>query len=112
MAENDVFLSSYGLIRFGLPNGQTLEAKPLPLERAAYFLGYCVTALADEPDDLIERRLQVVKRYHAIHKIATEFPAEIGAADALSDLTPIEVVGVAMRFFMASPTRNGQSPQT
>ena len=94
---NEVFRQSYGYIELTLANGNTLRAKPLPLEDAADWLDACVIALDEGAD--------TTARYRAVGKIVRDFPEAIGAGDAFEGMTPFEVAGAAFRFFTGRPMR-------
>jgi hypothetical protein len=76
------FLDGYNGIALELPNGRTVTGKVLPLARAAYYLG-----------------LFIKKDDGARDQIIAEFPAEVGLAAELNELTLEEFWEVFDAFF-------------
>lgn len=78
------FLEGYAGLQLELPNGRKVTGKVLPLKRAAYYLSLWEQRVSDP---------------QAKYKIFAEFPAEVGLAAELDELTIEEFWEVFNDFF-------------
>jgi hypothetical protein len=89
------FLDGYNGIALELPNGRKVTGKVLPLARAAYYLGLWM-----------QRKTEPT----VVHTILAEFPAEVGLAKELDELTIEEFWEVFDIFFGRRATPGAPPP--
>lgn len=100
MSAHRVVFESYAGVDVVLPNGTTVRCQALPLEEAITFI------------ELLERARD--NDLKALKRFLREFPKAVGAGTAFADLTPGELIDVALGFFVArrtpTPTTGAAGP--